>query len=463
MCIKNPVFAFGVLLVLGILVCVCSAHGSDTAATPLPAASASRSSAPQGEGTSVVVLIDFSKSFTPLTKPDELALEQVAAATASLAQDWPGPVTILWSRIQSASLVSSPICGPFQFENKLIGTDKGLQYKKFVDNLNDCTTQAVQKAAIPAQQSAYTDISGAIALATWQGQSAQPGSRYLVIFSDFIEDLPGGKSPVKFHLNGEHVLLLHRTGTQQPPQALADHIRRVATCSEKLLQSGAVSAVALPIVAVTDKRVIRALGSKGKEGTDVVVLQNLPDTASVDVLRTVSDGLTDAARDWVPPITIEWADVRAKPESVSPMAPVQFVPTLIHSSDPLQPDEKFRLQMNATSAGMRRNVPGAKRADLSGALNFYMSASTLDAVHVFLILSSFPESSDTQRTLPIDLSGVRVVLLAAPNREDARDEDAYLRRIDEWDGWLRARHASVCRIPLNGLTSSSLLRCMSGH
>src|SRR5258708_34624322 len=74
-------------------------------------------------GTSVVVLVDFSKSFVPLSQ-DERALREVSAATAELAQrEWRPPVAVLWSRIQTASLVSRPLCGPFQFQQSLINRD----------------------------------------------------------------------------------------------------------------------------------------------------------------------------------------------------------------------------------------------------------------------------------------------------------------------------------------------------
>jgi hypothetical protein len=74
-------------------------------------------------GSSVVVLVDFSKSFVPLSQ-DERALREVSEATAELAQrEWQPPVAVLWSRIQTASLVASPLCGPFEFQQSLIKRD----------------------------------------------------------------------------------------------------------------------------------------------------------------------------------------------------------------------------------------------------------------------------------------------------------------------------------------------------
>jgi hypothetical protein len=74
----------------------------------------------RSSGSSVVVLIDFSKSFVPLSQ-DERALREVSLASAKLAeQEWQPPVTFLWSRIQSASLISAPLCESFQYQQSLI-------------------------------------------------------------------------------------------------------------------------------------------------------------------------------------------------------------------------------------------------------------------------------------------------------------------------------------------------------
>jgi hypothetical protein len=84
----------------------------------------------------------------------------------------------------------------------------------------------------------------------------------------------------------------------------------------------------------------------------------------------------------------------------------------------------------------------------------------LDADHVFLIVSSFANSPKGRSDLPLNLSGVRVAMLPGPNRADASDEDAYLARVAQWETWLKQQHASVCRIPFNGVTTDSLIGCL---
>src|SRR5258708_15159211 len=177
-------------------------------AVSLLGCSASKS---RSAGSSVVVLVDFSKSFVPLSQ-DERALREVSGATAELAQrEWQPPVAVLWSRIQTASLVASPLCGPFQFQQSLIKRDDE-DPAQIAQKLEDCTKSTVRASTVSVEQAPYTDISGAIALAAEQGESIV-GSKYLIIISDFIEDLPPGKRPITLRLNGERVLLLHRTGT----------------------------------------------------------------------------------------------------------------------------------------------------------------------------------------------------------------------------------------------------------
>ena len=412
----------------------------------------------QSAGTSVVVLVDFSKSFAPLVN-DERALEELATATSELAQrEWKPPVEILWSRIQTASLIAGPLCGPFQFQQYLIkrNTDDSAQV---ADKLRACAKTAVQASTAASERSAYTDISGALALAAEQGQSVL-GPKYIVIVSDFMEDLPPGKRPIKLQLNGERVLLLHRLGTEKTPQTLADHLARIQRWSETLREAGAASVVALPLGSVTEQRIVRALGSGTKEGTDVVVLQNLPDTAQPEMLKTIADTLNKASRDWQPPVTVTWADVRDESAIPFQMPPLEFTPRLVKAAD--SPAKDFSTLLNESAEGMQRFSPGAKLGDLAGSLSFYSSAGALDADHVFLIVSSFPNLPKGRPDLPLNLNGVRVAMLPAPNRADASDENAYLARVAQWETWLKQQQAKVCRIPFNGVTTDSLMECLHG-
>ena len=409
-------------------------------------------------GTSLVVLVDFSKSFAPLVN-DERALEELATATAELAQrEWQAPVEILWSRIQTASLISSPLCGPFQFQQSLIKRDND-DSAQMADKLHACTQAVVRASTAGSERSAYTDISGAVALAADQGQSVL-GPKYIVIVSDFKEDLPPRKRPIRLQLNGERILLLHRLGTERTPLTLVDHLARMRRWSEALREAGAASVAALPLSSVTEQRIARALGSGTKEGTDVVVLQNMPDTARPEMLKTIAATLNKAARDWQPPVTVTWADLRDETAIPLQIPPLEFTPRLVKAMD--SPAQDFSTLLNECAENMQRFAPGARVGDVVGSLSFYSSAGVLDADHVFLIVSSFPNLPSARRDLLLNLKGVRVAMLPAPNRADASDEDAYLARVAQWETWLKQQHANVCRIPFNGLTTDSLIECLHG-
>jgi hypothetical protein len=409
-------------------------------------------------GTSVVVLVDFSKSFAPLVG-DERALEELASATSELAQrEWQPPVEILWSRIQTASLISGPLCGPFQFQQSLIKRDND-DSSQIAEKLQACTKTVVRASTAGSERSAYTDISGAVALAADQGQSVL-GPKYIVIVSDFMEDLPAGKRPIRLQLNGERVLLLHRLGTERTPQSLLDHLARIQRWSDALREAGAASVIALPLSAITQQRLVRALGSGTKAGTDVVVLQDMPDTARPEMLKTIAATLNKAARDWQPPVTVTWADVRDESAIPLQMPPLEFTPRLVKAADSSAQD--FPTLLNECAEGMQRFSPGVRLGDMAGSLSFYSSAGALDADHVLLMVSSFPNLPKGRRDLPLNLTGVRVAMLPAPNRTDASDEDAYLARVAQWELWLKQQHANVCRIPFNGLTTDSLIDCLHG-
>ena len=218
--------------------------------------------------------------------------------------------------------------------------------------------------------------------------------------------------------------------------------------------------MALPISTKTQNRIVRAIGRGTKAGTDVVVLQNMPDTAQPETLKIIAATLNKAARDWQPPVTVTWADLRDEPAIPLQMPPLEFTPRLVKAPDSSARD--FSALLNESAEGMQRFSPGAKLGDVVGSLSFYSSAGAVDADHVFLIVSSFANLPRVRRDLPLNLTGARIAMLPAPNRADASDEDGYLARVNQWELWLKQQHANVCRIPLNGLTTDSLIQCLHG-
>ena len=256
----------------------------------------------RSNGTSAVVLVDFSKSFVPLTTPDERALHDIANGMTKLAKDeWSPPISVVWSRIQNASLLAQPLCEPVDYHQTLIKRADSENASGDVDDLsrrlNDCATTAA------------TDISGAVTLAVEQGRRL--GRKNLIIVSDFVEDLPRGNAPIKVKLEGENVLLLYRAGTEQASQSPSQELQRVQQWRSSLASAGAGSVYAMPFASVTCDRIVRALsGSSPKAGTDIVVLQNFPRAGGSRQLDALARSITSAAAELPSPVTVTWVDVR---------------------------------------------------------------------------------------------------------------------------------------------------------
>lgn len=417
-------------------------------------------SASDSSGTSEVVLVDVSKSFVPLTKADERSIQAVADASALLAEhNWASPVSFLWSKIQSASLIASPLCGPFVFEQRLIKTDKSITPADLRKKLKECLNVAVLAASTPSEEARYTDISGALTLASEQGESLPRNGRYVIVISDFVEDLPAGMKEIPLKLAGEHFLLLHRTGTQD--LVIGNHLERIAKWVDKLRRAGAASVVALPLQSITSTRVIHALMQEGREGTSVAVLQNLPDTAKSETLHTIADAIVNSARDWPSPVTVTWAEVPSRAARIVQMPPAEFAPRLIKTNDSGTPD--FPALLNEISLGMSRFSPGVSNADLVGIIEMYASAAQLEKNNVLIVASHLPELKSSDWSDHHDFAGLRVIVLAGPNRKDESNQGAYLARVQGWQKWLQERHANVCKLPINGMTESTLGGCLNGH
>jgi hypothetical protein len=409
----------------------------------------------RSNGTSAVVLVDFSKSFVPLTTPDERALHDIAHGMAKLAKDeWSPPITVVWSRIQNASLLAQPLCEPIDYQQTLIkrvvdSETSSVDVEDLSHRLNDCAAAAAKRSAVAREQSEFTDISGAVTLAVEQGRRL--GKKDLIIVSDFIEELPRGTVPIKVQLEGEKVLLLYRAGNELASRPPSQQLQRVQEWRDSLTKAGAASVYAMPFASVTCERVVRALSGAPQTGTDVVVLQNLPQAGGSRQLGALAAVIASAAAEWPSPVTVTWADVRDAGEPPYQMPPVVFSSRLIKKDDVCTMDDPAS-QLDEWAKGMQRFAPGTPNADLQTALRMYRSAGELVDRHVFVLISYFAQ----RPTGDLGLSGARVVLLPAGRTSDLQDETAYLERVNSWQDWLHKQGATVCKLPLATATSASL-------
>lgn len=416
--------------------------------------------ADRSNGTSAVVLVDFSKSFVPLTTPDERALHDVAGGLTKLAKDeWSPPISVVWSRIQNASLLAQPLCEPIDYQQTLIkraaeSENSSVDVEDLSRRLNDCAAAAAKKSAVAGEQSNFTDIRGAVVLAVEHGRRL--GRKNLIIVSDFVEDTPRGMVPIEAHLEGERVLLLYRAGNELASRSPLQQLQSVQEWRNSLTRAGATSVYAMPFASVTCERVVKALSEAPQGGTDVVVLQNLPQTGGQAHLDALAAAITGAAAEWPSPVTVTWVDVRDAGQPSYQMPPVVFSTRLIKKADICTMDDPTS-QLHEWAKGMQRFAPGSPNADLQTALQMYRSASELVDRHVFVLISNFAQ----RPTGNLGLSGARVVLLPSGRPSDVQDESGYLQRVDYWQDWLHQQGATVCNLPLATATSASLKGALS--
>ena len=209
----------------------------------------------EGTRSSLIVLVDYSKSFAPLGPEDRPALQAVTQIVRKLANErLEQPVKILWSIIGNESLRPLQPCGPAKsFTLKLTGRTSGTGDQELIsqpelkDWLETCTDAVASLSQNNVQE--FTDISGAVAFAAANGESVQT-DRLLVIFSDFIEDLPPKHTATPFTLHGERVMMLWRPGSQdhQAPSAM---MHRLEDWRARFTAAGAKATCTRPVLGLS--------------------------------------------------------------------------------------------------------------------------------------------------------------------------------------------------------------------
>lgn len=421
----------------------------------------SRSGAPAtgSAGTAVAVLVDYSKSFAPFTSADQWAIRAVVAAmTEHAARQWQPPTRLFWSKITAASAIDDRLCDPVEFSQRLVKATDTLDAEGLREKLRACVQQAIALSAHPDQQADFTDIAGAIAQARERTRSSG-GHRAFVIFSDMQEDLPQGTTPVRLHLAGEHIVLLHRPGTDLHGQTAASYLARVKTWQTRLREAGAGIVLALPVGGTTERRASRVLNTTDEPGgTSVSVIVSLP---SADFhLEAIALGLASLANRWPPPVTFTWSAVRDSALTSRQMPACDYAPRLIKRDGSISTQEDLRPIMEECGRGIVRVQPQGATADLTGAIMIDSEAAQPDDARVLILVSDF---ADSQVLMPLPRFTSRethAVMVSVPRADDAPRQQAYFDRLESWDSRLRAAGAkSVCRLQLNDLTPSTFLNC----
>jgi hypothetical protein len=206
--------------------------------------------------TSFAVLVDISKSFAPLTRADQNALDQLERAIERAATSaWEPPVSIYWTTIGNSGVLANSVCGSALFHPRMVTPRSRSDEFSSVGQLQPWFHECIRAVVTRSQQhqEAYTDISGSIALAAENARRVS-GKKYIAILSDFAEDRPAGTKATEFELSGETVVMLYRA---QPADASDGNLlfARLKQWEERLKRAGAKSTCRVSIVGATSNTI----------------------------------------------------------------------------------------------------------------------------------------------------------------------------------------------------------------
>ena len=409
--------------------------------------------------TFATVVVDFSASFAPFTQTDRLALTETARALGDLAtQDWPPPTTIVWRKIGTASTTASPMCEVFEYKRSIVGasnTAESLQSK-----LQTCAESVVRESRAHGTPEPFTDIAGGVMMAA-QNWAPMRGRKALIIFSDFLEDLPKGAHSPRVELHGETVLLLHRPGTSETDDTVA-YLTRIKLWKARLLEAGARSVSNLPTFRATSDTIRQALSQQSGGGTTIAIVNDLipsaPDQKTIDrAVTTLAATLAKASSGWAAPVSAGWFAAGRPAWHTIAVAPVVFTPRITRTrrTNELNTMEDFKIALEEMGAALQKRNDGGK-GDLDGALRLITDSETASNRYL-VILSDFlmtpPGATDAS------LSGERVLMVYRAGT--APDGPEFFDRLRQWQQYFKSTGAVVaCALDINTITESALTTCM---
>jgi hypothetical protein len=408
-------------------------------------------------GSYATVVVDFSASIAPLTQADRLALKETARALADLTtQDWPPPTTIVWRKIGAASTTLTPLCETLEYKRSIVGaanTAEGVHAK-----LQTCAESVVLESRAPGAQEPFTDIVGGIMMAA-QNWAPMHGKKTLIIFSDFLEDLPKASHPIHLELHGEAVLLLHRPGTTEGDDTLA-YLSRIKMWKERLLAAGAQSVATLPTFRATFDNVEQAVTQQSAKGTTIALINDLvpsaPDqTTASRAVTTLAAALAKASSSWAAPVNAGWFAARRPAWRTIAVAPVVYTPRIARRANELNTTETFRIALEEMGIALQKQNDGG-RGDIDGALRLITDSETAPSRYLVLLsdfLTPPPGVADTP------LRGEQVLLVYRAGTTP--DGAGFFDRLRKWQQYFKSTGAvSVCALDITTITESAINTCM---
>lgn len=427
--------------------------------------------------TSVIVLVDFSKSFPAsyefngsivygFRREDLRALNALASVLAELAFSGPTQFKTVWTQIQSSSIIEYPLCPTLEISPRIVKRESSIETREeLYDTLLQFVSIMNKASRDKSKLGNYTDISGAISIASEMGYG-QYSDNIIIILSDFLEDLPPESKSVNFKLNGETFILLHRPGTDER-ENISGYLMRIQKWKQKLLQRGARTVATLPVFAASEIRLKSAIRQE-EIGTSLNILVDCkenrfqPSNLNKTPLAHIGKALAELSIDMPTPITTLWMSI-GKTGFISKTLPlVEFHPRLIKRDNTINTGEDFSRIMEELAFSLPNIGKEINSTDISGSLALVCSADPPAKSSVYVIISDFLDENDSNPT-PFQLSpNSRVLMIHVASSRDRFDPNAYLLRRQKWEKiFLDNGAISVCQIPLLTLTKNDLRSCLN--
>jgi len=397
--------------------------------------------------------VDLSASFAPLAVLDRIILQHVANALAEAAKEWAPPIRIVWRAIGAESVSREPLCEVQEFQPRLLD---GADYAaKFSTRIQGCADMIVDKSEKGRRGEPFTDISGALGIAT---AATGNGHNYVIAYSDFIEDAPvRSQAPSSFRMPGYNVLMIHRPGTKEPA-GWKEYADRMRVWKQRFIASGAADAIDLPAAGVTTAGIVNRLLRRNLLETTATVIIDL-DVQPADQARlvTLAQGISQAAKEWADPVTVRWLATGPSP-NVSYWPAVVFQPRIVSRRGEVNTQVDFRIALEEATVGISQ-TPFARSgaAGLSEAIGLAVSSEVPVARREHLIILS-DLSADLQSSNTI-LKNVTVMLVYVARPKPARAD--FLLHLEKWKQELHTgSRDAVCALDWYTLTDRAVAGCL---
>lgn len=433
-------------------------------------------------GTSVIVLVDFSKSFAASTRADRSieyglrfedarALNAVSDAVCELISDsWIPPLKVIWSQIETSSIGMRLLCEPLEVEPRLVKEEGTISTKEEIDSaITACISQIIDASTIKTNLSNYTDIDGGM-LAASGITSATGDTRVIVLLSDFKQDLAPGSVGADFALEGTPVVLLHRPGTDEKENVYR-YLRRIEKWKSRFLECGASAVTAVPVFAATKNRVEFAFRSNNEKlGTALTVMVDFRESVKTalcselyetPLLQQLARALGEVAGDWNPPIMAHWMSMSSSGFRSQVSLPIEFAPHLIKRPGELNTVDDFTVAMEEIALRLPKVSKVNRSTDIAGNISMTCSIEPHPQTHILILVSDFVGSTPSP-TPELIHPGTQVVMLYLPCKQDGSNPNRLIQRLGTWrQCFIQAGAKSVVQIPLQSMTKSDLQRCLA--